>query len=787
MTLRGTTRFPSKIARALAARTTLRIGMAAAALLALLFARTPALEAASSGAAGVSVAAIVSSDAAGSPASGSPAPKPHRSRASGEAAPPLVLTRAEAAPAIDGKLDDAIWSSALKFDAFKTMKPDYGKDPSQRTEAYFAYDADNFYFAAHCYDTDPGKIKAAISKRDLIFQDDVLLLIIDPFNDNQTGYSFAVNPLGIQGDGLLNVQGNLDDTYDMVWYSKGVIDDQGWTVEARIPLQSIRFPNKKTVTMKLFFVRFFTRTSEQATFPALDPSNSSLMPQAQAVDVSGLHFKRVMEFLPAATFADRREAQEGRLVKTERTNFWDMYSFTGKVGLTSDLIADGAWNPDFSQVESDAGQVDINLRYPNYYSEKRPFFLEGQDLWQFGGAMEDAPLQSVVYTRTIADPDYGFRLTGKVSRNDTIAALYARDSLAGEVPGVVTHPGVAVARYKHTLGGDSFLGGFYTDRASSGRLNRVGGFDGRVRLGQPSFVSFHLFGSWTRAESGAAMDKDHALSLNYNYQKRNIYLDLGYQDISPNFQVDTGFLMRTGVRRIAVFVMPMIYPKSSFFQKIDVLYWSQHIYDTTYNMWETFNLFTGRFYLPRSTQIRFDGILANEVFAGQRFGRSGFGFQLQSQVVKQLYIQFFGRWTGRINYDPEDAYQGYGSIMQAALQYQPHEKLDFTLSLVYENFYRSSDHTKVYDYPILRLRNTFQLNKYLFVRAIPEYNMYRKRLTVDTLVSFTYIPGTVFYVGYGSAFERLQWDAVQHAYIDAARFSETKRAFFFKVSYLYRF
>jgi hypothetical protein len=697
-----------------------------------------------------------------------------------------VLAKAAAPPVIDGVLDDAAWADCLKFDGFKTFKPDYGKDASQKTEAYIAYDAENFYFAFRCYDSEPSRIKAAVSKRDNIFQDDIIFIILDPFNDKQSGYSFIINPLGIQGDGMVNVSGNLDASFDAVWYSKGCIDDQGWTVEARIPLQSIRFPARDVLTMRIMFVRFFTRTSEQASFPALDPNYGSVLGQAQPFQVSGLKYKRVVELLPAFTFGrtqEASEASEGKLVREKDYDIGD-FSLTGKLGITSDLTLDATYNPDFSQVEADAGQVDFNLRYALYYEEKRPFFLEGNDLWQFGGTVEEGPLQALVYTRTIVDPTFGFKLTGKVTPRDTIATIYAQDNLPDDA--VDVHPDIMIARYKHSLKDDAYLGAFYTGRESGAVYNRVGGFDGRFRLSQSQVASFHLFGSLTKAPGAESADADHALGLDYNFSNRRWVVDLGYQDISENFQVDTGFLYRTGLRRISAFAMYSLYPKSKFFQKIEPFYWSYHLYDTIYHMWETVDLFTLRFRLPRNTMFRIDTLLGNEIYAGQRFNLGGFGLQAESQLAKQLYVQIFARRTGSTFYDPADPYQGYGTRAAATIRYQPMDQLDFSLSASYVDFYRKADKVKIYDYLILRSRNTFQVNKYLFVRGIVEYNDFYKRMTLDGLVSFTYIPGTVVHLGYGSALEKQEWDEGLPGFAPSSRFHEMKRGFFFKVSYLWR-
>ena len=701
---------------------------------------------------------------------------------------PPVLVKTAVPPVIDGVLDDPAWAAGLKFDGFKTFKPDYNKDASQRTEAYIAYDAENFYFAFRCFDSEPAKIKAAVSKRDNVFQDDLAFINIDTFNDRQSAFAFIVNPLGIQGDGMVNVQGNLETSFDAVWYSKGAIDDKGWTAEARIPLQSIRFPNKDVLTWRILFIRFFTRTSEQVSFPPIDPNYGSLMGQAQPVRLSGLKYERVVELLPAFTFGrteEATEASEGRLVRNRDLDIND-FSLTGKLGLTSDLTLDGTYNPDFSQVEADAGQIDFNQRYALYYEEKRPFFLEGSDLWQFGGAMEDAPLYSLVYTRTIVDPTFGFKLTGKVTPRDTVGAIYAQDDLgAGEE--VDRHPDVMIARYKHTLKDDAFIGAFYTGREYGQGFNRVGGIDGRFRLSPTQTTSFHLFGSFTRDPGEETTASDHALSLNYNYSNRKVYIDLGYQDVSEGFRADSGFLTRTGLRQAMTFGMYTFYPKSKFFQRIQPFYWGVHLYDTIYDMWESTNVFVLRFYLPRNTMVRFDGLLVSEVYAGQRFSDNGFGAMFETQLAKSIYAQARVRRMDKVYYDPEDPYQGYGTTATAALRYQPIDQLDFIVNLSYVDFYRTLDKEKVYDYLILRSRNTFQLNKYLFLRGIVEYNNFYKRMTLDGLVSFTYIPGTVVHLGYGSALEKVEWDESLPGFAESGRFHQTARGFFFKVGYNHRF
>lgn len=703
----------------------------------------------------------------------------------GASAPLLAVTatlevpRTVAPPTIDGRLDDPAWAEALKLVDFKTFKPDFGKEPSQRTEGYVLCDAENIYFAFRAYDSDPKLIKASLSKRDGMYADDYVGVFLDTFNTKQTAYAFMVNPLGIQGDGILNAQGNLDDTYDMVWYSKGQLDDKGYTVEIRVPLQSLRFPGKGEITMMTAFFRQIVRTSEEVSSPAISPDKGAIIAQTQPVLFKGLRYKRVVELMPATTYTLHFDAENGQMVRDENKL---KPSLTAKLGLTSDMVLDGTVNPDFSQVESDAGQVDFNRRYALYYSEKRPFFLEGNEIFKFAGSNEDSYLQAVVHTRTIIEPTFGLKFNGKVGAQNSVAAIYAQDDFRENDSD--PRANFSIFRFKHAFTDDSYLGAFYTARDQGDAYNRVAGADGVFRLSGVSTAEFHLFGSLSRPDGVSDRTQGYAAGLAYSYSTRTLNIQVNYEDISKDFQVDTGFLQRTGYRSLTYFVDYNFYPKSSFFQKIEPFYWGTQLYDTTYGMVETMNVLALRFGLPRNSQIRVDALLGNEVFEGRSFNRIAWRLQGYTQISKQLFFQGYLRRGGMVFYDTEAPYQGYGDDAQLALEYQPTTKLDLMLTLAYTDFYKKSDNSQVYNYAILRSRNTFQLNEYLFLRAIVEYNDFRKRVTLDTLLSFTYIPGTVLFLGYGSAMDETRWDGQD--YVASDRFRETQRGFFFKVSYLWR-
>ncbi len=691
----------------------------------------------------------------------------------------IKLKKTDSPPRIDGVLDDSVWKNAFKADEFKTFEPDYGKTPHKRTVFYMTYDSHNIYFAIRAYD-DPEKIKTSLKKRDNIYDDDWGGVLLDTFNNNQKAYVFILNPSGIQGDGTIGSDGNLNETQDFVWYGAGKIDEKGYTLEFKIPLKSLRFPKGKKIVMKVGAFRNITRFSENSSFPPFYPDKGSLITQSAQVELEGLKYKRVFELLPAVVHNSNSEIEEGVLKPKEKSTD---FGITTKLGITSDITMDATYNPDFSQVEADAGQIDINLRYELFYPEKRPFFQEGSEFFEFAGNTENAPLVSVVHTRRIISPIYGIKLNGKLGRKDTFLGLFTKDNIENEEE--TLNPYFSIFRYIHSFKDDSYIGGFITSKDESGYFNRVVGSDGRVRLGNSSIAEYHYFGSFTNNNGQSQASYGHALGLRYRYTTRKFILDTGFQDLSGDFKIDTGFVFRKGLSRLGFLALYQIYPNSSFFKKIEPFYWSYHIYDKEYKKFETFNLFVLRFTLPLNTQIRFEEYLGNEVFQGEKFDESGFGIRVNSQITKRIFFSLSLRRSGKIFYDPESPYQGYGNSASLYLQFQPFDQLESIFTFVYSDFYKKATDEKIYDYSILRNKTTFQFNKYFFFRGILEYNNYWKKLNMDILASFTYIPGTVFYVGYGSIFRKIEWK--DDEYIASDRFLETKRGFFFKVSYLYRY
>jgi len=702
----------------------------------------------------------------------------HSSAATVEQRTPLKPYKTDTPPVIDGVLDDAVWKQAPQETGFKTYNPDYGKDMREATIVYYAYDRENLYFAYRCSDSEPAKIKASIAARDTIKRDDWVCLNLDTFNDQQSLYALYVNPLGIQADSKF--EGNQEDfTVDVVWYSAGKIGADGYTVEIRIPFKSIRYGRREPVAMGIIFERFISRLSESGTMPPLDPlQGMNFLTQGRTLLFTDIKHYTLLEALPAVTYGRKSDIDAGELKAGKGET---SLSLTTKYGLTSQLILDATVNPDFSQVEADAGQVDFNQRYALYYPEKRPFFLEGREKYTLAANQAGDPLGAVVHTRMIVDPLLGFKIDGKLAPRDTLASIYAIDTLPAGAASEYAH--FTIVRYKHALTEDSYVGGFWTGRFEGPRYNVVAGGDGQIRITPSSYFGYHALVSQTSLGGAAAETEGHALGLEYFYNTRDWIFDAAVQDLSKDFETEAGYLTRNGLTRFKAGFSPLIYPKSKTFLRIDPMVHVIQVRDKFSGLWETTEQFDLRLMLPRTTQLAVGARYATEVFLDKRFDRSNVKMTGSSQVSKRLLLSLGYSYGQKIRY-VDEPYQGRGNDASASVTFLPSENLNFSLSLAYSDFTRAEDAVKEYNYTIIRSLNTYQINKYLFVRAIIEHNSFRKRLMTDFLASFTYIPGTVIHIGYGSLYEKLEWR--DEAYLPSDRFLESKRGFFFKASYLWR-
>src|SRR5229473_824220 len=351
-----------------------------------------------------------------------------------EKAQPVRLPVFEKPPVIDGKLDDDIWKQAVVLKDFYQVQPGDNIAPSKPTEVMLGYDSKFIYVAFHCFD-EPDKVRATIPKRDNIFNDDYVGILFDTFNDKRKAYEFDFNPLGVQADGIWTDGQGEDFNPDIVMESKGILTSDGWTVEVAIPFKSLRYVAGKDKLWGAHFFRRIKRFNNELSMwmPINRDISSWLSQEGHLSGMDGISTERTLELIPSLTLSEtgkrkgtlsRAQLNAGMLDPGRLVNEPIKFDpgLTGKYSITPNVTLDFAINPDFAQVESDQLVVTANQRFPIFFPEKRPFFLEGVDIFNTQIA--------AVHTRSIIDPDFAVKLTGKVKRN-TFGLLLASDNGPG--------------------------------------------------------------------------------------------------------------------------------------------------------------------------------------------------------------------------------------------------------------------------------------------------------------------------------------------------------------------
>ncbi len=428
---------------------------------------------------------------------------------------PIRIPRFDKPPVIDGKLDDEIWKQAVVLKDFYQIRPGDNIAPSKATEVLIGYDSKNLYFGFHCYDDEPDKVRATVAKRDEVFGDDNVRVFLDTFNDQRRAYVLGWNPLGIQQDGIMTEGSGTDFSVDIVMESKGMLTKDGWTVEVAIPFKSLRYEAGKGKLWGLSVVRNFFRFNDEmdSWLPISRDISSNLAQEGHLTGLEGISTERTLEIIPSLTLSEtgkrvsalsaaQRVANPAMLDPGRMLNepIKQDIGVTMKYGITPTVTLDLAINPDFAQVEADQTVVTANQRFPIFFEEKRPFFLEGIDIFQ-------TRLQAV-HTRAIVDPDIAVKLTGKRSRN-TFGLLLASDNAPGNFVGderkdpvnlrfLDKNAYIAIARVKHDVGKQSSIGFIATSYNFIEHHNQLGGFDGRFQIDKQTTFNFQVLGTTSR-------------------------------------------------------------------------------------------------------------------------------------------------------------------------------------------------------------------------------------------------------------------------------------------------
>lgn len=686
--------------------------------------------------------------------------------------PELRARQAVIAPKLDGVLDDDVWAGEpLPLDRWASYNPMRGEPAIQRTSIWIGYDAEAIYFAFRCFDTEPEKIRTTISRRDTAWNDDWIALSLDSSRAGQVAYHMFVNPSGIQMDGLNSGANGEDMAPDWVWQSAGRVDAEGYAVEIRLPLESVRFSGGTDVRMGLMFFRRISRVGVSWSWPEMPPGKWVFETHVPVV-FGELRQPRLLEVIPSATLSrnERRVASRA----------WDDPASTGdlgvsvKHGLTSSITLDATVNPDFSQVESDAFEVEINQRFPIFFSEKRPFFMEGLGLFNVAGAGGDSNMRTAVHTRRIVEPSAGVKLTGTAGRR-TFALLTTADQ---SVPGD-SQQWFTIARGVQNFGPGQYAGVLVTDTELGAQHNRVLGGDLALRRGDRFRWNGSALFSHSRSPEGFTK-QGVASQLSYGYTTRRLNFAGQIEHYDRGFQMDTAFLNRVGLTRGWLYQEVQFYPDESGRGRIKRV--APFLYvasgnDRVQGGTERLVLSGIRFHFTRQGFLALEFGRGDETFARRRFTVGKAHINSSAQITRWLNVGGSLERGPAVFYDPQAPFQGTRAAYHAGVGLQPNSKLNHNISYNFVSLQRPGSAGYVYEVHIVNVRNTYQFTPQFLLRAIAQFDSSRRRVLGDFLASYELVPGTVVYAGYGSLFERLETEA----------YEATARALFFKASYLARF
>jgi hypothetical protein len=701
----------------------------------------------------------------------------------GQDRPDFPIARTTDPPKIDGILNDEIWKQQpLPLGEWISYNPLRGGRTELRTEVQMAYDDRNIYFAFHCFDSEPDKIRTTISRRDTAFNDDWIALSLDSAGTGQTAYHLFVNPSGIQMDALNTSASGEQFEADLLWDSAGRITDDGYVIEIRLPLQTIRFSGGSQVRMGLLFFRKISRTGVSYSWPEMPPGQWVFDNPAH-ITFDDLKQPRLLEVLPSMTYGiSQTRASLGPW--NPMVDKADVGVST-KYGITSNITLDATINPDFSQVESDAFQVQVNQRFPIFYSEKRPFFMEGMGLFNIAGTGGDGNMRTGVHTRRIINPSWGSKLTGTAGKM-TFGLLNASD----ETPEDIGNRGdiingkdkfFTIGRATYSLGKSDYVGAIVTDTEHAGRHNRVQGGDLSIKFSAPQQLSATFLTSQTGIGSG---DNTHGIGsqISYSYNTRRYTWANQVEHYGRNFQMDTAFYNRTGFTSGWTFGEVNFYPKEGgWVKRIHPFFWAKRGHDLVQDGSEDFLNLGLRFNFTRQGFLNISTGHGHEAWIGRRFKNgsvvSMFG---SSQILRWLSVNGGFNKSRDIFYDRINPFQGRSQSGNFGFSFQPNQHLQQNVDYNGVRFDRESDGVRIYTVHIVNTQTTYQFDKHFRLRLLEQFDSSQRRLLTDFLAMYEVVPGTVFHAGYGSLYEKQTQQP-------SAGYLTVSRGLFFKASYLHRF
>jgi hypothetical protein len=708
--------------------------------------------------------------------------------------------------------------------------PADGAPATELTDVYLGRTNTTLYIVFLCFDQHPELIRSHLARRENILKDDFVTVNLDPFQDRQRGVELKVNPAGVQADASWTEENGPDYSYDLVWDSDARIARNGWMALLAIPFSSLRFPPRGSEWGAVFW-RNLPRNSENDFWPRVSANVSGQLSQEGTLYIDGLAGVTGSHNVQLNPYALGQS--EHTLETLDPTNpFFSTRHAEGTAGgeakavLKDSIVLDATVNPDFSDVESDQPQFTVNQRYPVYFPELRPFFLENASYFA-------TPL-TLLYTRNIIRPEVGARVTGKLGRTN-LGILTINDREPGQTvqPGDPLHnhkAGFYVGRVSQDLGKGSNIGLMYTDEEFGGGFNRVGGADFTWRLNDHWTMQGQAVESSTRQnspDSTAAVfppkyNAGPATDFQLQRSGHSFNLNEEYQDVSKGFTTLVGFFQTSNIRNDHLHATYQWFPKQSKVQSFGVEANQNVAFDHEnnrvyhYSTVDPFVLLPNNIVLAALVGQNSDTVgpqngyplTTNENFT-ENFG----GVVVRGQPLSQLNFNLQALKSGSVNYNPlagQSPFLLHQETVQALISINPVRHLTDDNTYLLDRNRSAKDGQFVYETQVLRTKLNYQFTKAWSARLIVEYDSTlanpaetsltrTKQVQTQALLTWLPHPGTVVYIGYNNDLQNYNHrlcdtlsgmancDPNQPILQRGPSYLNDGRQFFIKASYLIRF
>jgi hypothetical protein len=719
--------------------------------------------------------------------------------------PSYEITRMMGTITVDGRLDDSGWQGLTRLGNFAEHSPGDQIRPQVETQVMITYNDYGLYVAFICYD-DPSLVRASFCRRDNILQDDNVLFCLDTFGDGSTAYELGVNPYGIQCDLFYSNSTGEDLSRDFIYKTAGEINSEGWIVEMEVPFSSLRFPERETQNWRVEFWRNHPRAVKaQSSWAAYDRDESCWLCQwGTLTGVTGVKTGRGLMLLPSLTASQSGTRDDnGEFVNDDPTAD---FGISAKYAISSDMTIDLTVNPDFSQVESDAFQIDVNSKFALFYPEKRPFFQEGSDLFN--------SWFNAVYTRSINDPVVAAKLTGRsgsysyeyltaLDRHSLVILPFAETTHFVGVDQSLSN----VLRIKRELGEQTFLGLIATDRRYDiGGSGSLAGLDSRIRLN--SNYQFELQGLvsltmepddttltmeddinqllFDGGNHTAAFDGEqfngYGIYASFEREGRHWGFDLDYMERTPTFRADNGFETANDRRSLSM--------DSGYMFNFDDSEWLDWVNPSISgsSSWNHSGDFReNEVAVELSTNLRKAQTFLEVIW----FGGSEVYSDIDFAGVWGLHSYFtscpgdlfsFGGNLGyghRIQYDELEL--GRQFSYSTWFDLKPIDRLLLHVSLAYAEATGIDSEALLYSGYITRARLNLQLTRELSTRIVVQYDDFNQKWEADPLISYQLNPFSVFYLGATHDIESITGSGGS-----GKKWRQSDRQYFLKLQYLFQ-